>query len=377
MNVVLLIFFITSTLCLKESSNPTIYIAGDSTVKTYADNQFTAGWGQYLSYFLDAEIPVINAAQGGRSSRSFINENRLYAVENDPYKFGENNGKPIMSTIQKGDYLFFQFGHNDDASYLPKSYRTLVDRMVPVGTPVDGVYPTTEGIKSKTNVLPKDYTDYATDAEQVEALAMIAKYGDEYYVYDPEKGTYKWYLREYIRLAREKGAIPVIVTPVTRKVMKNGKIVGGAGHFGENFAYVEAARQLAKEENCLLVDLFDKTVKMHEIIQENYVSYLHSLSPATLTGDWPEGFENAFNNKTAGCTGVDRTHYNKFGAFMAAAFVADTILSEKDKILSNGEQWTFKDKVMTQPRVFVEAPGIPNTSLQSVYALFNYVNFQK
>ena len=370
------LLLISTSLCLQETSTPTIYIAGDSTVKTYADDQFIAGWGQYLSYFLSSDVPVVNAAQGGRSSRSFINENRLYAIENDPYKFGENGGNPIMSTIKKGDYLFFQFGHNDDSSYLPKSYRTLVDRMVPVGTAVNGVYPTTEGIKSKTNVLPKDYTDYATEAEKVEALAMIAKYGDEYYVYDKEKGTYKWYLKEYIRLAREKGAIPVIVTPVTRKVMKNGKIVGGAGHFGENFAYVEAARQLAKEENCLLVDLFDKTVKMHEIIQEYYADYLHALIPGTLTGEWPDGFENAFNNEKAGCTGLDGTHYNKFGAFITAAFVAETILSERDLKLSNGEMWSFVDKVVNEPKSVIENPGIPESSLQSVYALFNYINFQ-
>ena len=101
------LLLISTSLCLQETSTPTIYIAGDSTVKTYADDQFIAGWGQYLSYFLSSDVPVVNAAQGGRSSRSFINENRLYAIENDPYKFGENGGNPIMSTIKKGDYLFF------------------------------------------------------------------------------------------------------------------------------------------------------------------------------------------------------------------------------------------------------------------------------
>ena len=376
-NPLLILLLSTLTICLQESSNHTIYLAGDSTVKTYKDNQFIAGWGQYLPYFLDDKIPVVNAAQGGRSSRSFINENRLYAIEGDPYTFAQNNGKPIMSTIKKGDFLFIQFGHNDDSTILPTTYRTLVDRMVPVGTPVNGVFPITEGIKGKTNVLPKDYTDLATDAEEIETLALIANYGDTYYMYDTEKGTFKWYLREYIKLAREKGAIPVIVTPVSRNMMKNGKIIDGDGHFGENFAYVEAAKQLAEEENCLLVDLFDKTVKMHEIIQEEYAEYLHSILPGTLTGDWPDAFVKTFKNESAGCTGVDNTHYNKFGAFITAAFVAETILSEKDKVLSNGEQWTFKDHVKSIPKVSIAAPGIPESSEQSIYALFNYINFQK
>ena len=59
-----------------ELKVPVIYLAGDSTVKSYEDNQFIGGWGQFLEYFLDG-VTVVNAAQGGRSARSFINEGRL------------------------------------------------------------------------------------------------------------------------------------------------------------------------------------------------------------------------------------------------------------------------------------------------------------
>ena len=61
----------------KETNKPTtIYLAGDSTVKTYENEQYIAGWGQYLDLFLGDDVKVVNAAQGGRSSRSFINEGR-------------------------------------------------------------------------------------------------------------------------------------------------------------------------------------------------------------------------------------------------------------------------------------------------------------
>ena len=106
---------------LPTNKKPTIFLAGDSTVKTYADNQFIGGWGQFFGLFLDG-IDVHNAAQGGRSSRSFINEGRLMATgeEGFAYNFSENGGKSIEEEIGEGDFLFVQFGHNDDETYCNK-----------------------------------------------------------------------------------------------------------------------------------------------------------------------------------------------------------------------------------------------------------------
>ena len=243
---------------------PTIYLAGDSTVKTYEDGQYIAGWGQFLSLFLDSEITVVNAAHGGRSSRSFINEGRLYNIDDPDFKytFSQNGGNSIEDCIKEGDFLFIQFGHNDDASKL-SNYSTIYDRMVPLGEPDEnGIYPTTPATKVSTDLLPDEYTSKATDAEETKALSEIAKYGSEYYAYN-SGGTYKWYLKQYIDFARSVGAIPVLVTPVARVKFSGGEIIGGAGLHGENFAYVEAVRQLAEEENCLLIDLFaeSKTIQ--------------------------------------------------------------------------------------------------------------------
>lgn len=102
-------------------------------MQTYADGQYIAGWGQYLDMFLDESVNVVNCARGGRSSRSFINEDRLFTnTDGSKYSFSENGGKSIEECIQEGDYLFVQFGHNDDAT---KGYQTMPDRMVPLGTP--------------------------------------------------------------------------------------------------------------------------------------------------------------------------------------------------------------------------------------------------
>ena len=85
---------------VSDSTSFSIYVVGDSTVQTYKDNVYPqTGWGQVLGYFFDASrVNVLNYAIGGRSSRTFIEEGRLDEVK----------GK-----LQKGDYLFVQFGHND------------------------------------------------------------------------------------------------------------------------------------------------------------------------------------------------------------------------------------------------------------------------
>ena len=337
---------------------PTIYLAGDSTVKTYEENQYIAGWGQYLKYFLDSNINVINCANGGRSSRSFINEGRLFDINGNNYRFTENGGRSIESSIKSGDYLFIQFGHNDDASKL-SSYTTIYDRMVQLGNPdKDGIYPTTPGEKVSTSLLPSAYTDQASATEEANALSVIAKYGDTYYSYD--SGTYKWYLKQYIDLARIKGATPVLITPVARVKFQGNTIIGGPGRHGDNFAYVEAVRQLAKEENCLLIDLFKNSKDMLETATSSDANYLMALKPNSLTGAWPNGYDSAYGNSSLGYTGIEATHYNKYGAYLQAAFIADHILNNKE-MLSNDECFNFYKNVFSTPTLYIETSSLMNT----------------
>lgn len=328
---------------------PVIFLAGDSTVKTYEDNQYIGGWGQFLGLFLDDEVIVKNAAHGGRSSRSFINEGRLYDIPGSSFTFSQNGGKSIADEIQAGDYLFIQFGHNDDASKI-SNYTTIYDRMVPLGEPdANGIYPVIPAEKQPTTFLPTEYTDKATDSEEANALQTIAKYGSEYYAYG--SGTYKWYLKQYIDFAREQGAIPVLVTPVARVKFSGSEIIGGAGLHGENFAYVQAVRQLAEEEDCLLIDLFRDSKTLLETATSTYANYLMALKPNELTGAWPAGYDAAYGNVEAGYTGIEATHYNKYGAYLEAAFVAQHILSDPNS-------FSFADKVLETPEAYVDPSNL-------------------
>jgi lysophospholipase L1-like esterase len=86
-----------------------IYLAGDSTMaqKTF-DKRPETGWGEYLqSQFDPAKIRIENHAQNGRSTKSFIDEGLW---------------KGIVEKLRKGDYVFIEFGHNDEKSEDPKRY---------------------------------------------------------------------------------------------------------------------------------------------------------------------------------------------------------------------------------------------------------------
>lgn len=74
---------------------------GDSTMCVYGPERSPlTGWGMPFAMFFDSTVTVDNRARGGRSTRTFISENRW---------------QPVADSLQEGDYLLIQFGHNDEA----------------------------------------------------------------------------------------------------------------------------------------------------------------------------------------------------------------------------------------------------------------------
>ena len=85
-----------------------IYWAGDSTVQS--NNIYTfpqTGLGQELGRYLKLGIIIDNHAKNGRSTKSFLDEGR----------FGK-----IVDGLSEGDFLFIQFGHNDEKKEDPSRY---------------------------------------------------------------------------------------------------------------------------------------------------------------------------------------------------------------------------------------------------------------
>lgn len=194
-----------------------VYLAGDSTV-TDQDVEPWASWGQFITTYFDENIVVANYAYSGSSLSSFKNGNRL---------------KKILNQIKKGDYLFVEFGHND------------------------------EKIKGAENGAWGSYSDLLT---------------------------------EFVQSAKEKGAIPILVTPTQRRFFnENGTLKETHGDFPA------AMRVVAQKNNVALIDITKMTTELYEAwgdepSRKAFVQYLANTFP---------GQEKALD---------DNTHFNSFGA---------------------------------------------------------------
>ena len=78
-----------------------VYLVGDSTMadKPTPETNPERGWGQLLQRFFDQHVAIHNHAVNGRSTKSFIDEGKWREVER---------------ALKQGDYVFIQFGHNDE-----------------------------------------------------------------------------------------------------------------------------------------------------------------------------------------------------------------------------------------------------------------------
>lgn len=80
-----------------DTTVTTVFLCGNSTVVDQ-DNEPWASWGQMIPYFFDTNVCIANYAESGESANTFIAAGRL---------------KKALSQMKKGDYLFMEFGHND------------------------------------------------------------------------------------------------------------------------------------------------------------------------------------------------------------------------------------------------------------------------
>ncbi len=204
---------------VKADQLPTVFLAGDSTV-TDQPRDPNASWGQMFTRFFGPGVAVANHAESGETMKSFITGMRL---------------DKMLSYMKKGDYLFLQFGHNDQKENWPQTY----------------VEPFT---------------------------------------------TYKAYLKVFIAEARRRGATPVLVTSMHRRNFDDqGRIKNTLGD------YPEAMRQVAREENVLLIDLHAMSAKLYEALGP-------AKSPAMFAGN-----------------GRDATHHSAYGAYELAKCVVEGV----------------------------------------------------
>lgn len=87
-----------------------IWLCGDSTMAIKQTNTYPeTGWGMPFVYFWDSTIAINNLAKNGRSTKTFINENLW---------------QQVIDGASEGDYVFIQFGHNDESVEKKDRYTT-------------------------------------------------------------------------------------------------------------------------------------------------------------------------------------------------------------------------------------------------------------
>jgi lysophospholipase L1-like esterase len=177
--IVIIVPLLLSFLPYKKK-HVTIYLIGDSTMCVYLPGpSHLTGWGMPFADFFDPTVTVKNKAEGGESTRTFIEENLW---------------KPVADSLKPGDYLLIQFGHNDE---VPSKER------------------------------------YTTEKD------------------------FKANLIRFITEARNKGANPVLITPVARrKFDDSGKIQD------VHVVYSALVRNVALEFKVPLIDLNKKSQRL-------------------------------------------------------------------------------------------------------------------
>jgi len=90
--------------------NIRVYLIGDSTMSAKEVRAYPeTGWGMPFAHFFDTTVTVDNRAKNGRSTKTFISE-KLW--------------QPVVENLQEGDYVFIQFGHNDESKEKTERYTT-------------------------------------------------------------------------------------------------------------------------------------------------------------------------------------------------------------------------------------------------------------
>lgn len=210
----------------RKSGKPIVFITGDSTVKIDGKSDMV-GWGQLANEVFDTlACTPLNCAKAGRSTRSYLNEGRWDAVYN---------------TIQPGDIVLIEFGHNDIGEI---------------------------GKGKDRGTLP-----FSKDTCHVYKRALDGEYEMVY--------SFGWYLRRFIHDVREKGGTPVLVSLTPRNEWPDGKHIER-----RNDTYGKWYREIAKTENVLFLDLHNITADALDKIGKEQAKayYCHDHTHNSIKG---------------------------------------------------------------------------------------------
>ncbi|MCR4902502.1 MAG: rhamnogalacturonan acetylesterase [Butyrivibrio sp.] len=239
-----------------NNNKKTIYLVGDSTVQSYGiDREPQAGWGQLLmrqvvhnnAYTISHPQDTEFGQVVRYESENLVIDNRAMAGRSSKSYFDEGRIQEVLGLLKTGDIMLIQFAHNDANINKPERYLSC----------------------------------------------------DDYK---------KMLLDNYIVPAREKGAIPVLLTAIAmREFDEMGKCKIS---FPE---YRAAMIELSKKENVALIDLGLLTADFNTLVGEEGCKSIYLWLPEALFEGFKEG-------------STDNAHLQYNGAFAYAKLVYEELI---------------------------------------------------
>jgi lysophospholipase L1-like esterase len=230
---------------------PVLYLVGDSTVCSFNDTYYYPRYGYGTQLYRYFNLPIINLALSGRSSKSFI---------------VEKNYQNLLQNIKSGDFLLIGFGHNDEKPD------------------------------------PLRYTNPSLKIDNPSSF--------QYYLY-----TF------YIKIALDRGAIPILCTPIVRR-NPAGEYTGIFIHKTDNIEnfpggdYAESIRQLGQQLGITVLDLTNRTKKLYETLGPEKTLLFHART-------------------TENPSSIDNTHVNIYGAAIIAYILAEELSQTNNPLTSH------------------------------------------
>ncbi len=250
-------------LCTVAMSAKKVHTLGDSTMAPYDESAtVTRGWGMYFGNFLTNGWTSINYAKGGRDSRGGYNE--LWQT--------------AKKQVEAGDYVIITFGHNDE----------------------------------KIGGMDRDevYQYYMSKGMTAEANALDTRG-------TTPSDTYKKWLGKIVDEVKEKGAIPIICSPVCRSYIDGkGKVKRAGRHdLGDSFSVLTADG--IKEKQSIPADdhTMDYAYHSEQLAKEKGVSF---IDLTTATKDLYESYGTEAKCQAQLFDGEGATHFNTTGALLVA-----------------------------------------------------------
>ena len=286
-----------------------IHTIGDSTMSEYGSegNTDKRGWGEMLQQFFTDNVSINNRGKAGASSKSFYVETPLWPSL-------VKGGKDEMKA---GDYLFIQFAHNDEKN-----------------NGADGEelkeYFTRQGALNRVN-------------------------GVDYRGTTPFE-TYKEYIRNFIKEAKEMGVKPIVVGPISRKYFSDdGKRITRAGRhdLGDNFSVIKDKIFLEGEKVGIGDHTYDYVASAKEVADEFDDVPFINLTEQTARMYLKYGYSY--------CTGhlffeSDKTHTTALGAALIArefAFMLRRQASSETNPKKKAVLQELADEIVISKGIFV------------------------